>query len=306
MKLSVIIPCLNAEATLAVQLQALTRQQWSEAWELIIADNGSTDNSVKIARGYENRFPVIRIIKALDKKRQSYALNSGIRAAIGDRLAFCDADDEVDNGWLAAIGDALSDHDVVYGRFRFDKFNDPLQAENADQRWKGGLHKGRFLPGGGAGNLGIKRRVHEAIGGFDECLPRFADADYYWRLQLEGFDLHYVPEAIVQVRKGRVNPTLPYLFRRGRTASATNCWTYKKYRHLGMLPPNPFKNSLIAWLRILRAVKLVGSLNKERRHEWVKSFFTNSGDLIGQLQGRMTNPCKPYCPSKRSYRDRGP
>jgi len=298
--LSVIIPCLNAEPTLAVQLEALAGQQWSEPWELIIADNGSTDNSVKIARGYEDRFPVIRIIEAFDKKRQSHALNSGIKAAIGDRLAFCDADDEVASGWLSSIGDALSEHDVVYGQFRFDKFNEPHQAERAAQQWKKGLYNGRFLPGGGAGNLGIRRWVHEAIGGFDECLPRFADADYYWRLQLEGFELHYVPEAIVQVRQGRVNPTLPYLYRRGRTRSATNCWTYKKYRHLGMLPPEGVKNSLISWLRSLVNVTSVVLIDKENRYERLKNLFYKSGELAGQLQGRITNPCKQYDPGKKT------
>lgn len=298
--LSIIIPCLNAEATLAVQLEAVARQRWSEPWELILVDNGSTDSSVKIARRYKDRFPAFRVIEALDKKRHSYAANSGIRAASGDRLAFCDADDEVAVGWLSSIGDALSKHDVVYGQFRFDKFNEPVQAEWAAREWKHGLYQGRFLPGGGSGNLGIRRWVHEAIGGFDECLPRFADADYYWRLQLEGFDLHYVPEAIVQVRKARVNPTLPYLYRRGRTRVAANCWTYKRYRHLGMLPPASLKYSLTSWLRLLRGVKSAGLINKEKRYEWLKQLFKKSGELVGQLQGRITNPCKPYHPGKNT------
>ena len=208
MKLSVIIPCLNAEATLAIQLEALAEQEWSEPWELIIADNGSTDSTVEVAKKYKERFPAFRIINASGRKSAAHARNSGVNAARSLKLAFCDADDEVAPGWLASIGEALRRYDVVYGQFRFDKFNSPLQAEKANQRWKDGLYHGRFLPGGGTGNLGVKRWVHEAIGGFDECLPRNEDADYYWRLQLEGFKLHYLPEAIVQVRKARVNPTL--------------------------------------------------------------------------------------------------
>ncbi|MBF2059991.1 glycosyltransferase family 2 protein, partial [Fischerella thermalis] len=43
MKVSVIIPCLNAAETIGVQLEALANQQWSQPWEVIIADNGSTD-----------------------------------------------------------------------------------------------------------------------------------------------------------------------------------------------------------------------------------------------------------------------
>lgn len=298
MELSVIIPCLNAEATLSVQLEALARQQWSEPWELIISDNGSTDNSIAIARKYENRFSAFRIVDSSDRRTSFHARNIGVRTAVTECLAFCDADDEVAPGWVAAMGDALRAYDVVYGQFRFDKFNEARQAELATRQWKNGLYKGRFLPGGGTGNLGVKRWVHEAIGGFDECLPRFGDADYYWRLQLEGFKLHYIPQAVVQVRKGRVNTSFAYLFWRGRTASAANYWLYKRYKHLGMLHPNPLKNSMAAWFRVFRGAK-TAALDKERRYAWLKSLFSVSGDLVGQLQGRITNPCNPYYPKKR-------
>lgn len=298
-KLSIIIPCLNGEATLAIQLEALAAQQWSEPWELIISDNGSTDNSVEIAREYKERFPAFRIINASARKCASHARNAGVRAADADRLAFCDADDEVAPGWVASMGDALSRFDVVCGQFRFDKFNEPHLAEQSARAWKDGLYKGRFLPGGGAGNLGIKRGVHEAIGGFDECLPHGEDADYFWRLQLEGFELHYVPEAVVQVRVGRVNRYLPYLYRRGKNRAVSNYWSYKRYRHLGMLPPPPLKKSLVTWLRILRGAARACLQSKQSRVARLEQFAKQTGDLVGQLQGRITNPIKPYQPGKK-------
>lgn len=299
MKLSVIIPCLNGEATLAVQLKALAAQQWTEPWELIISDNGSSDKSLEVAREYQECFSAFRIIKASDKKYSSYPRNAGVRAASSDRLAFCDADDEVAPGWVASIGDALCKYDIVYGQFRFDKFNEPRQAKVMEEQWKTGLYKGRFLPGGGTGNLGIRRWVHEAIGGFDERLPRFADADYFWRLQLEGFELHYLSDAIVQVRKVRVKPSLSYLYRRGRTAAMANYWNYKKYRHLGMLPPPSLKKSLSILLNTLRRALSIGLLHKDKRVSWLKQLAQQTGDLTGQLQGRITNPCKPYHPGKK-------
>ena len=302
MKLSVIIPCLNGEATLSTQLEALSAQQWSEPWELIISDNGSTDNSMEIARKYKERFHDFRIIDSSDKKRQSHALNVGVRAANADRVAFCDADDEVAPGWVAAIGDALCKYDVVHGQFHFDKFNEPHEAEMAAKGWKNGLCKKLFLPGGGAGNLGIRRWVHDAIGGFDECIPRFEDSDYYWKLQLDEFELHYAPEAIVQVRMGRIDPTFAYWFRRHRTGAAGKIWLYKRYRLLGMQPNPPFKNSLAAWIGVLRSAT-TSLLSKQRRGTWLMQFARNTGDLVGQIQGRITNPCEPYHPSK-SYSDR--
>ncbi len=50
MKLSVIIPCFNAESTIAVQLEALANQHWSEPWEVIISDGGSSDRTTEIAQ----------------------------------------------------------------------------------------------------------------------------------------------------------------------------------------------------------------------------------------------------------------
>jgi glycosyltransferase involved in cell wall biosynthesis len=300
MKLSVIIPCLNAEATLAVQLEALAGQKWSELWELIIADNGSTDRSVEIARTFKDRFSSFRIIDASERKKASYPRNAAARAAISDKLAFCDADDEVAPGWVASMGNALDRHDVVYGQFHFDKFNEPRQAELAAKSWKDGLFKGRFLPGGGTGNLGIRRWVHEAINGFDECLPRFEDADYFWRLQLEGFGLHYVPEAVVQVRMGRVNPSWSSLYLRFRDGAAANYWHFKRYRHLGMLPPPPLTQSMVSWLRVLKSFPSAASQNKQKRRVLLTQLAQKTGDLVGQLQGRLTNPCKPYHPRQKS------
>ena len=298
MKLSVIIPCLNGEATLAVQLEALAKQQWSEPWELIFADNGSTDNSVNIAHAYKDRFPFFQVIDASQKIRQSHALNEGVKAANADCVAFCDADDEVAPGWLAAIGSALRENDVVHGQFHFDKFNGPKEAELAAKGWKNGLYKRQFLPGGGAGNLGIKRWVHDTIGGFDEKIPRFEDSDYYWKLQLEGFKLHYAPEAIVQVRLGRVQPSLSSLYRRGRTGTAGKCWLYKRYRHLGMLPNPPFKQAVANWVRSIRQGIAGLLVNRRRGERWMQQFALKTGELVGEVQGRMMTPCKPYIPKK--------
>jgi glycosyltransferase involved in cell wall biosynthesis len=302
MNLSIIIPCLNAEATIANQLEALANQHWSKPWEVIVSDNGSTDSSAEIARKYRDHFPAFRIINSSGRKGASFARNAGVRVARGEAVAFCDADDEVAPGWVAAMGEALLQHDVVYGQMCFDKFNRPEQAKVSASRWKDGLYKEQFLPHAGAGNLGVKRSVHEAIGCFDECLPRSEDADYYWRLQLEGYKLHYVPKAIYQYRIGRVNLSLAYLYNRNRTAGASDYWLYKKYRSLGIkkdmiLPPRRYlRQSLKTWLRILIKGPYACASSKETRVAWIRHFVMQTGEVVGELQGVLTNPCKPFSP----------
>src|SRR3954466_4740554 len=102
-KLSVVIPCLNAASTLGVQLAALTHQSWPGGWEVIVADNGSTDGSREIVEGYRDPLPGLGVGDAGGRRGQAHARNLGATAATGDALLFCDADDEVAPGWMEAL-----------------------------------------------------------------------------------------------------------------------------------------------------------------------------------------------------------
>ena len=303
MELTVVIPCLNSETTIAIQLEALANQHWTKPWEVVVSDNGSTDRSMEIAARYKDRLPHLRIVDASDQRGKSYhARNAGARAAAGISLAFCDADDYVEPGWVAGMGEALSQHDAVCGQTRFDKFNDPKEAEIHAGLWKDGLYWKQFLPHAATCNLGVRRSVHEKIGGFDECLPRYADGDYCWRLQLEGYKLYYVPEAIVQYRIGRTNFSLSYRYRRAATAAECDYWLYKKYRSMGVtkdmiLPPDhSLKRSFISWLSSLKSMPCSVLGSRETRVMWLQNFVGRTGDVMGHLQGRLMNPCKPYAP----------
>ncbi len=57
MKPSVIIAAFNAADTIGQQLESLTTQRWSETWEVIVANNRSTDTTVKIDNGFRGRVP---------------------------------------------------------------------------------------------------------------------------------------------------------------------------------------------------------------------------------------------------------
>ena len=297
-RLSVVIPCLNAEATLAQQLEALASQSWSSVWELVISDNGSRDKSVEIANQYKKAFSHFQIVDASARKGGSYAINAGVKAARANHLAVCDADDEIESGWVASMGEALEQHDIVCGRFKFDKFNDSHTAEQSAEAWKDGLYTGRFLPGGGSGNFGVRRALHDEIGGFDECLPHAYDADYFWRIQLEGYRLHYLAEAAIQIRVGRVNPSFASTFRRSRVRFASNYWCYKRYRVFGMLPPPTLRESLVQCARTVKNGARLHWQKETARNSWLAQLAQQAGEVLGQLQGRLTSPCQPYAPKK--------
>ena len=200
MKLSVIIPCLNSAKTIGTQLSALANQHWPEPWEVIVADNGSSDGMQEIVEQYKDRLTVLRIVDASDRRGAAHARNVGTRHATGDALLFCDADDEVAPGWLSAMGSALKKHDFIASRLEAEKLSEPwaLAAGRCPQQT--GLQEYKYppyLPHAGASGLDVKRRVYETVGGFDESWGQLEDTNLCWEVQLAGTELHFVPDALV-------------------------------------------------------------------------------------------------------------
>jgi glycosyltransferase involved in cell wall biosynthesis len=95
-RVSVIVPVYNAEHTVARAIDSVLRQQF-DRWELIAIDDGSTDSSFAVLQAYHDCIGNDRI--KIGRQRNSGAAaarNAGARLAVGEYLAFLDADDE----WL--------------------------------------------------------------------------------------------------------------------------------------------------------------------------------------------------------------
>jgi glycosyltransferase involved in cell wall biosynthesis len=117
MDISVIIPCRNEERHVAHCLESLLAQRYpADRYEILLADNMSTDRTVEIAR----RYPRVTVVR--EEKLSSYAArNAAARIATGRILAFTDADCEAAPDWLANIAEALRDERtaLVLGSRRF-------------------------------------------------------------------------------------------------------------------------------------------------------------------------------------------
>jgi len=99
--ITVIVPAYNAEQYLSGCLDSISGQSFSD-WELIIAEDGSSDSTGEIARNASANDPRIRVI-SMDKKGVSAARNACIKAARGRYLAFVDADDLILPDYLAEL-----------------------------------------------------------------------------------------------------------------------------------------------------------------------------------------------------------
>jgi GT2 family glycosyltransferase len=198
---SVIIPCRNMGATIGSQLEALAQQSWSQPWEIIVSDNGSKDDSVRVVERFAARLPQLRLVDSSDRPGAAHARNVGVRAAAGPALAFCDADDEVGAGWLAAMGTALARHEFVACRLDTRKLN-RAWVRHPQEYGLQELSYPPYLPVAGGCSVAVKRVVHEEVGGFDESarVAPLEDTDYCIRVQLQGVPLVFAADAVVHYR----------------------------------------------------------------------------------------------------------
>jgi glycosyltransferase involved in cell wall biosynthesis len=281
MKLSVIIPCFNGAKTLAAQLETLTQQHWSEPWEIILSNNGSTDNSVEIARSYQSQLPNLRIVDSSSQKGRSYALNMGAIAAKGEFLAFCDADDELAAGWVAAMGEALTKFPFVAGAMECTKLNEPwVQRSRHWQQQADQIPEFAVLPAAYGCNLGIHRSLHEAVKGYDPAFQYGSeDEDYCWRVRQRGIDLRFVPKAVVHYR---FRDTLKGMYKQQRSYGLAEMQLYKKFGHNrpDWFPPLSWKRLVHSWFTVLKMMP-----KKRHSRELWAIWLVRFGAVTGQLSG---------------------
>jgi GT2 family glycosyltransferase len=261
------------------QLGALAGQQCDEPWEVVVADNGSSDTSVAVAQSWADRCGAIRIVDASERLGPSAARNAGVRSARGELLAFCDADDVVQPGWLSAFVAALEGADVVAGTFDLSSLNGAVPADPGPAA----TSQLGFLPAGLAANLAVRRPALDAVGGFDEDMSVGEDIDLCWRLQLEGFRFAVTETAVVAKRE---RPDLRPLFRRSLAYGRCGPQLYRRYRGRGAR--RDVSGSLKSWAWLVVSLPRLGEVDMRRR--WVRAAGIRLGRLVGSVTERVFFP----------------
>jgi glycosyltransferase involved in cell wall biosynthesis len=277
--ISVVIAVRDGLPWLEEQLQAILQQDCRDEWEVVVADNGSTDASREIVESFSSRDRRIRGVDASRRRGPATARNIGAKEAHGDLLAFCDADDVVQSGWLEAICLGLADADIVVGAFELGTLNgrEPTAPQPATTRQLG------HVPAGLAANLGVRRDAFEAVGGFDEDLMVGEDIDLCWRLQFAGYTFSTSTSAIVAKRERQ---TASEVFSNGLRHGKSGPRLYRKHRASGIR--RDFKGTAKAWGWLV--VEIPWLYKREVRRRWLRVAGVRTGRLVGSVQCRVFFP----------------
>ena len=192
MFVSVIIPCYNGEAFIGQTIGSLL-EQTRQADEIIMVDDGSTDDSPGIARRFGHQ------VKVLSKKNEgaSTARNFGAEHAKGDALMFLDADDVLGPTALEALVAHLKRHPegvVACPWFRLDKAGDRWVRRPPScpplEKWQdylGGWMTGWYHP---PCSVLWSRTAYEQAGGWDPAVTVNQDGAHMMRALVNGVELH--------------------------------------------------------------------------------------------------------------------
>ena len=211
MRMSVIVPVRDDAERLARCLASIGGRDQDE---IIVADNGSRDDSPGVAARAG------ATVLSLPNLKVSALRNAAAQQARGDLLAFVDADHELGPGWVDAALEAMRDPSVGAAGSRYAVPPDGTWVQQMYGLLRGtttGIAETDWL---GSGNMVVRREAFDRVGGFDASLEACEDVDLCRRLRGAGFRIMGVAR-MHSIHHGDP-PTLRALFRAERWRGRDN------------------------------------------------------------------------------------
>ncbi len=220
MEISVVIPVRNEEDTIVALLDNLKNQTLTPS-EVIVADGGSTDQTVQIVERYDPGPLTIHLIEG-GPGFPGRGRNLGTARAANQWIAFIDAGAKPSSNWLAslaAVAAGPGNYDIVYGSY--EPVTDTLFEECAAIAFVPPPVDldGHSIRTRSTASALIRREVWKAVGGFPEDLRSAEDLVFMNRIDDAGFRAGHAPQALV---RWSIQPTLWKTFRRFTTYSHYN------------------------------------------------------------------------------------
>jgi glycosyltransferase involved in cell wall biosynthesis len=288
MKLSLVIPCLNAHKTIRSSLIAATNQT-QPFFEIIVVDNNSTDSSVDIVK----EFSEVNILTCT-KQGPSAARNCGWKKCSGDYVAFVDDDVVLDRNWSLHMHNLFKNRNIIATQSQIiptfkgdasrwiDRYRTELKKKKTNGTWIE-LDLSRNITALNTAACIYRKDILLQLNGFEEQLLRLEDTDLALKARYLG-DIAPCEQATATVRySGSVLSYLNRSFINGKSQVLFNyLWRLKssqssfefvvgKYRFFELLCFLMFKLGYIYGLiktkktnaKSLRAVQMIQRTKKE-------------------------------------------
>jgi len=187
---SVIIPVHNCERYLPKAIQSVLAQTYRPI-EVIVVDDGSSDNSAEIARSYQEIHYIYQ-----PNQGPAVARNAGLAVAQGEFIAFLDADDRWVPDKLKIQIEYLFEHPHVgYTIGRIQNFYDP-GINSVPQVRRSSLEKEQI----GLITMVARKTVFKKVGGFDPSYRVGSDFEWVARAKDAGISMEILPEILLHRR----------------------------------------------------------------------------------------------------------
>jgi len=195
---SVIVPVYNDPEGIRQTLASLTANVDSR-FEVLVVDNGSSDGTRDVIRDFTNDADRITLLVEDDVQSSYAARNRGIENASGEVLAFLDADETVEEGWLDTALETMDDLDVDYLGCRVELTLDEntlVGKYNAHTGFpvKRYLRRENYAP---TCALLVRREVLDDAGLLDSRLISGGDIEFGHRVHAAGYEQGYAEDAVV-------------------------------------------------------------------------------------------------------------
>ncbi len=193
-RVSVIVPVRDGERELPALLDSIERQDMArEDFEVVVADNGSSDRSAEVARRWG-----ASVVSEREPGR-ARARNRATAAARGELLAFTDADCVTEPTWLTELTACLAHAPLVGGEVRVAVGDPPTPLDRLEALWRFRQRYWVTQEGWSAtANMGMRRDAFESVGGFDASFRHIGeDVDICLRATAAGFAIGWCPRAVV-------------------------------------------------------------------------------------------------------------
>jgi glycosyltransferase involved in cell wall biosynthesis len=225
-RISVVVCARNEEAHVDDCLSSLMSSPYPEL-EVIFCDDGSTDNTLALARSYPAH------VLALQHGGLSNARNSGLAAATGEIVAYLDADAECHPEWPFHLALSFEDPQVAAtGGPNLPPHDAPFIERVVGAAPGGPVHvlvgddRAEHVPGC---NMAFRRHVLEGIGGFDPIFTSAGDdVDVCWKILDHGYEIGFA--AAAQVHHHRPETLKRYL-RQQRSYGRSERMLQGRHRH---------------------------------------------------------------------------